>query len=85
MADAGFPQPSSSYRELIKIIQGYGRVVSDASLSDKRDGAGAVQDAGNDVESHIAAMAGTDGCRLDGRKWDCREVESVRSGAQALT
>jgi hypothetical protein len=34
MADAGFPLPSSSYRELIKIIQGYERVGSDASLGD---------------------------------------------------
>jgi hypothetical protein len=34
MADAGFPLPGSSYRELIKIIQGYGRVGSDATLAD---------------------------------------------------
>lgn len=34
MADEGFPLPGSSYKELIKIIQGYGRVGSDASLSD---------------------------------------------------
>jgi hypothetical protein len=34
MADAGFPLPGSSYRELIKIIQGYGKVGSDASLAD---------------------------------------------------
>jgi hypothetical protein len=34
MADAGFPLPSSSYKELIKIIQGYGRVGNDASLAD---------------------------------------------------
>jgi hypothetical protein len=34
MADSGFPLPGSSYRELIKIIQGYGRVGSDASLAD---------------------------------------------------
>jgi len=34
MADAGFPLPSSSYRELVKIIQGYERVGSDASLGD---------------------------------------------------
>ena len=34
MADAGFPLPSSSYKELIKIIQGYGKVGSDASLAD---------------------------------------------------
>ena len=26
MADSGFPLPGSSYRELIKIIQGYGRM-----------------------------------------------------------
>lgn len=30
----GFPLPVSSYRELVKIIQGYGRVGSDASLAD---------------------------------------------------
>jgi hypothetical protein len=34
MADEGFPLPGSSYKELIKIIQGYGRIASDASLSD---------------------------------------------------
>ena len=34
MAEAGFPLPGSSYRELIKIIQGYGRVGSDATLAD---------------------------------------------------
>lgn len=34
MADAGFPLPSSSYRELIKIIQGYGRIGGEASLGD---------------------------------------------------
>ncbi len=34
MADTGFPLPSSSYRELVKIIQGYGRVGSEASLAD---------------------------------------------------
>jgi hypothetical protein len=34
MADAGFPLPCSSYKELIKIIQGYGRIAADASLSD---------------------------------------------------
>lgn len=34
MPDAGFPLPSSSYKELIKIIQGYGRIGSEASLSD---------------------------------------------------
>lgn len=30
----GFPLPTSSYKELVKIIQGYGRVEVDASLSD---------------------------------------------------
>jgi hypothetical protein len=34
MTDTGFPLPSSSYRELIKIIQAYGRIGSDASLAD---------------------------------------------------
>jgi hypothetical protein len=34
MADEGFPLPGSSYRELIKIIQGYGKFGSDASLND---------------------------------------------------
>jgi hypothetical protein len=34
MSDAGFPLPGSSYRELIKIIQGYGRAGSDVSLTD---------------------------------------------------
>lgn len=34
MADSEFPLPSSSYKELIKIIQGYGRVGSEASLND---------------------------------------------------
>jgi hypothetical protein len=34
MSDAGFPLPSSSYRELIKIVQGYERVGTDASLAD---------------------------------------------------
>lgn len=34
MSDTGFPLPTSSYNELIKIIQGYGRVGSDASLAD---------------------------------------------------
>lgn len=34
MAEAGFPLPGSSYRELIKIIQGYGRVRNDATLAD---------------------------------------------------
>lgn len=34
MPDSGFPLPTSSYKELIKIIQGYGRIGVDASLSD---------------------------------------------------
>jgi hypothetical protein len=34
MADEGFPLPGSSYKELIKIIQGYGRIGADASLAD---------------------------------------------------
>src|SRR5580692_6945218 len=34
MTDAGFPLPSSSYKELIKIIQGYERAGRDASLAD---------------------------------------------------
>jgi hypothetical protein len=34
MADEGFPLPGSSYKELIKIIQGYGRIGTDASLAD---------------------------------------------------
>lgn len=34
MADAGFPLPCSSYKELIKIIRGYERVGTDASLVD---------------------------------------------------
>lgn len=34
MADSEFPLPGSSYKELIKIIQGYGRVGSEASLGD---------------------------------------------------
>lgn len=34
MADSGFPLPVSSYKELIKIIQGYGRFGKDASLGD---------------------------------------------------
>jgi hypothetical protein len=34
MADAGFPLPTSSYKELVKIIQGYGKVGTDASLAD---------------------------------------------------
>ncbi len=34
MADQGFPLPGSSYKELIKIIQGYGQVGRDAVPSD---------------------------------------------------
>jgi hypothetical protein len=34
MADTGFPLPVSSYKELVKIIQGYGRVGTEASLAD---------------------------------------------------
>src|SRR5262245_15743916 len=34
MADAGFPLPVSSYKELVKIIQGYGRVGTEATLAD---------------------------------------------------
>ena len=34
MADVGFPLPISSYRELVKIIQAYGRVGTEASLAD---------------------------------------------------
>ena len=34
MSDEGFPLPSSSYKELIKIIQGYGRIAAEASLGD---------------------------------------------------
>ena len=34
MADAGFPLPASSYKELVKIIQGYGKFGTDASLAD---------------------------------------------------
>jgi hypothetical protein len=34
MADEGFALPYSSYKELIKIIQGYGRFGADASLAD---------------------------------------------------
>jgi hypothetical protein len=34
MADTGFPLPGSSYGELVKIIQGYGRVGSEATLAD---------------------------------------------------
>ena len=34
MPDAGFPLPGSSYKELIKIIQGYGRIGGEASLAD---------------------------------------------------
>ena len=34
MADTGFPLPSSSYKELIKIVQGYGRIGGEASLTD---------------------------------------------------
>jgi hypothetical protein len=34
MADVGFPLPVSSYKELVKIIQAYGRVGADASLTD---------------------------------------------------
>ena len=34
MPDEGFPLPNSSYKELIKIIQGYGRVATEANLSD---------------------------------------------------
>lgn len=34
MADKGFPLPGSSYRELIKIIQGYGTVGADVTPSD---------------------------------------------------
>jgi hypothetical protein len=34
MPDEGFSLPSSSYKELIKIIQGYGRFATDASLGD---------------------------------------------------
>jgi len=34
MADAGFPLPISSYKELIKIIQGYGKFGVEASLAD---------------------------------------------------
>ena len=34
MADTGFPLPVSSYKELVKIIQGYGRVGTEATLAD---------------------------------------------------
>jgi hypothetical protein len=34
MADVGFPLPVSSYKELVKIIQAYGRVGAEASLTD---------------------------------------------------
>src|SRR5229473_1724406 len=34
MSDVGFPLPVSSYKELVKIIQAYGRVGADASLTD---------------------------------------------------
>ena len=34
MADTGFPLPSSSYKELVKIIQSYGRIGGEASLTD---------------------------------------------------
>jgi hypothetical protein len=34
MPDEGFPLPNSSYKELIKIIQGYGRIGTEASLGD---------------------------------------------------
>lgn len=34
MADEGFPLPYSSYKELIKVIQGYERVGSEATLAD---------------------------------------------------
>jgi hypothetical protein len=34
MTDSGFPLPISSYKELVKIIQAYGRVGTEASLSD---------------------------------------------------
>jgi hypothetical protein len=34
MPTSGFPLPSSSYKELIKIVQGYGRIGTDASLAD---------------------------------------------------
>src|SRR5260370_32328787 len=34
MADVGFPLPVSSYKELVKIIQAYGRVGTEASLAD---------------------------------------------------
>src|SRR5579863_788733 len=34
MADVGFPLPISSHRELVKIIQAYGRVGTEASLAD---------------------------------------------------
>jgi hypothetical protein len=34
MADSGFPLPISSSKELVKVIQGYGRYGKDASLSD---------------------------------------------------
>ena len=34
MADSGFPLPCSSYKELVKIIQAYGRVGTEASLAD---------------------------------------------------
>jgi len=34
MTDTGFPLPISSYKELVKIIQAYGRVGTEASLAD---------------------------------------------------
>src|SRR5271170_5125181 len=34
MPEAGFPLPGSSYKELIKIIQGYGKIAGEASLAD---------------------------------------------------
>jgi hypothetical protein len=34
MADVGFSLPYSSYKELIKVIQGYERVGSEATLAD---------------------------------------------------
>jgi hypothetical protein len=34
MPESGFPLPGSSYKELIKIIQGYGQVGKDAVPSD---------------------------------------------------
>jgi len=34
MPDEGFPLPNSSYKELIRIIQGYGRFATEANLND---------------------------------------------------